>query len=246
MRRVQSIGWCLLAVVLLSSCAAAAEPVVSKSSGPAFATSAPAYDHGTALRVVKRLWPEMKRTWLLGDPTLGSAWVAKVKNARPGSPAAVSRDYAMTEPILVRWVLPDDLRSVGAGMFGLMRPTPTSSRSFIVPVAAQGRTIAEFLVEQDAQGSWDVVEMAEGPAQSAAFCSATRTLKRLLGKGTVVRPVMFLPSGLAFAVGENGGREAAVYLTFVNEGAGVSGFDKYLPKTGRLFTPVQLQELLSP
>ena len=57
---------------------------------------------------------------------------------------------------------------------------------------------------------------------------------------------MFLPSGLEFAVGDNGGQEAAVYLTFVNHGDGVGSFNKYLPKTGRLFTPPRLVDLLTP
>jgi hypothetical protein len=186
------------------------------------------------------------KEWLLGDPATAQTRVAMVKAARPGSPVPVSRDYAMTEPILARWVLPDDVHSVDAEMFGLMRSTPTSATFFFVPISSQGRPVAEVFVKKNSFGRWRVVGMGVGPGQSAALAAAAKTLKRALGEATAIRPVLFLPSGLEFAVGDNAGREAAVYLTLVNYGEGVGSFDKYLPKTGRLFTPAQLQRLLSP
>lgn len=60
-----------------------------------------------------------------------------------------------------------------------------------------------------------------------------------------MRTAIFLPSGLVFAVGRNGEREAAVYLIFVNDGPGLGGFDNYLPETGTLFTPTELGVLLT-
>jgi hypothetical protein len=75
---------------------------------------------------------------------------------------------------------------------------------------------------------------------------ATIRLKETLGKAAEVRVALLLPSGLVFAVGRNGSKEAAVYLTSTNYGAGYKGFNKVLPNTGRLFTSKQLAELLKP
>jgi len=67
-----------------------------------------------------------------------------------------------------------------------------------------------------------------------------------LGEGTYVGWILFLPSGLALAVGANDGRQAAVYLTFVDHGRGLAGLDKRLPRSARLFTTDELETLLSP
>ena len=244
MRGACSIGFVVLALALLASCSSPSHST-SNASAPPAATPPPAYDSATARRVTRHLWPDMKE-WLRGDPASADTRVAMVQAARPGSPVPVSQDYAMTEPILARWLLPDDVHSVSAGMYDHMCPTPTSATCFFVPVSSRGRPVAEMDVQENSHGRWEVVEMVEGPGQAAAYQAAAATLRQVLGEGADVRPVLFLPSGLEFAVGHNLAREAAVYLTFVNYGSGVGSFDKYLPKTGRLFTPPQLQRLLSP
>ena len=42
------------------------------------------------------------------------------------------------------------------------------------------------------------------------------------------------------------GREAAVFLSWLDYGPGIEGFHKQLPEVGQLYTPAQLKKLLTP
>lgn len=215
-------------------------------NGPTAQTQKPsvrAKNGETAARAARRLFPE---EYALTMEITERPQV--LKGATVGVPRAVNRDYHRPGPILASWIMPRDATSAETGMFRAMRPAQMSDSVFIVPMVKKGRSVCEFTIELDA-GRWSGGSGLTDPLPGGEVHDvekATDELRRSLGKGTEVRLAIFLPSGLVFAVGRNSEREAAVYLTFNNAGPGVGSFDKYLPETGRLFTPAQLAKLLTP
>jgi len=249
----------VLAVILLTLCAPVCtgcavrqpEELATRvaAQAPATASNDPsalqAPDGETAGHAVERLAPEV----VSGLLTPGSTEHPElVEGSTAATPVAMSADYFIPGRTLSAWVLPNDATSVDRGMFAAMRPASMSHTSVAVPLVKDGMIITEFELWID-DGSWSVGETLVDPlpgGQLHDYQEATSTLREALGPDVRVRPVMFLPSGLEFAVGDNGGREAAVYLTFNNAGPGIRGFDKYLPQSGKLFTPEQLKALLTP
>jgi hypothetical protein len=172
-----------------------------------------------------------------------------LKGASAGTPWPVARDYSAPGPTVAAWVLSNDASAATSGMFTAMQPTPQRNDYYIVPMVKDGRSVCEFEISRDDRGRWEAVGGLSDPLPGGTVLdaeSATRQLREELGTAAEVRFVVFLPSGLIFAVGCNGEREAAVYLTFNNAGPGITTFDKYLPRTGRLFSPDELARLLAP
>jgi hypothetical protein len=172
-----------------------------------------------------------------------------LKGTSVGEPWAVARDYGDTQATVAAWTLPDDLHTAATGMFAAMTPTPQHDDHFIVPMLKAGRSVCEFEIERNAKGRWEWESCLSDPLPGGEIYdaqSASAQLRDRLGTKAKVCVCVFLPSGLVFAVGHNGEREAAVYLTFELEGPGITGFDKYLPRTGRLYTPEELVKLLTP
>ena len=172
-----------------------------------------------------------------------------LRGAVVGAPQQVSRDYYMSWGIIASWTLPNDVNAVTSGMFNAMLQSPMRDDEYIVPMVVGGRSVSEFLMVIDSSGNWTAPSTLIDPLPTGQIYYlevATSTLKNDLGNEAVIRSVVFLPSGLIFSVGNNNGREAAVYRTFVNHGPGVGSFNKLLPEKGRLFTPDQLRSLLMP
>jgi hypothetical protein len=166
--------------------------------------------------------------------------------AKPGPPLATSRTYSPNRPTLIRWELPSDARRVGGNMFAAMRSVPANKEVLLVPVTRGGTTVGEFPLRRDADGHWATTGIASGSlpgGEIAALESATRQLKSVLGANAAVRAAVFLPSGLVFAVGDRKGTEAAVFLSLIGYGTGVSSYKGRLPNRGELFTSSQLQQL---
>jgi len=230
-RRLGIVLWFLAVTLALAAC--------GETQESSSVTSPPASSAGeTPQAAVERLWPDMQELMaeVLGDEAIAGA--------APGSPVLASGLYAMSEPLLVQWVLADDAQAVGGDLFAAMCPTPVDDSSFLVSVEGDEGTLAEFLIERDSGGRWQIAEMGKGSGQVRALAAATRTLRRALGEDAGIRSALFLPSGLAFAVGSGEAGQAAVYLTFVDHGEGVGSFDRRLPRNGQLFTPEQLETLL--
>lgn len=226
-----------LATESVTASVSATAAVSQLSSGP---IAAP--DGETPAHAAERLFPGVLRGLLTG----ATEHPKVVKGSKPGAPVPLSAEYSSPGNTLVQWTLSDDIHSVGS-VFGSMRPSEMSTTTFLVPMIKNGRSVCEFEVYVNDKGHWEEGTGLTDPLPGGSVWdleAATAKLKRTLGEGTTVRPVVFLPSGLEFAVGNNAGREAAVYLIFVNGGPGVGGFDGYLPETGRLFTPAQLKSLL--
>jgi hypothetical protein len=257
MRIVTALAAGLFVSVMATGCAAQqaktpSTPAVASTSATTYATAtstggalAVAKDGEQADQAAKRLFPEVYGGLIDG----GTEHPAVVRGAQVGHPVPLSQDYGMTRPVLAQWVLPDDLRSVSKDMFVLMRPTAMRHDAFVVPIVSGGKAVAEFDMDLDQAGHWQVRGYITDPlpgGQVHDLEAATSKLKSVLGPDARVRPVVFLPSGLEFAVGEGRGKQAAVYLTFVNHGQGVTSFDKYLPETGALYTPAELKALLTP
>jgi hypothetical protein len=206
-----------------------------------------AADGETAEQAAKRLFPRAYRQALEAAESRSEREL--LEGTTPGEPAPLSVDYSESGLTLVQWVLPDDLHAATGNMFAAMWPSAMMENDFHVPFLKDGRVVSEFGVSLDETGHWMVAEGTFGPAPSGLIYDlqrASEKLEKLLGPGTIVRPVMFVPSGLAFVVGDNQGREAAVFLSWVEYGPGVEGFHKQFPEVGQLFTPVQLEKLLTP
>jgi hypothetical protein len=222
------------------------KPTTQPNTGPADAPSGE-----TPAQASRRLFTgvyraeltEVNRPWLL-------------RGAEAGEPVPVVRDYGWGPN--VAWVLPEDRKSVRGNMFAAMWPLAMVKDRFIVPMVKNGRSVDEMIVYLEG-GSWvasavggydaivdgrDVKRLPRGDV--AALESATTRLKQLLGEATVVRAVVFVPSGNAFAVGDNAGREAAVFLGWVMLGPGIS--DHHGPalassQFGQLFSHEELASL---
>jgi hypothetical protein len=198
----------------------------------------------TPEQAAQRLFPEVYERAMKGTQHQDV-----LRGAVAGTPLQVSRDYYMSWGIIASWTLPNDVNSVTSGMFNGMLPSPMRDDEYIVPMVVGGRSVSEFLMVIDDSGTWRAPVTLIDPLPTGQIYYvevATSILKNALGNEAEVRSTIFLPSGLIFAVGNNNGREAAVYLTFVNFGPGVGSFNKYLPEKGRFFTPDQLRSLLLP
>lgn len=180
------------------------------------------------------------------DAMAGTFHPEILRVATIGPPQAVSEDYYRPVQVPAPWVLPHDAESARTGMFKAMVPGRMSDRQYIVPILKDGHSVSYFGLWLDETGRWsgsiDLTDPDAGGITSDIE-QATANLRSTLGAATEVRTVMFLPSGLVFAVGSNGTQEAAAYLTDNNYGPGIDGFNKYLPQTGQVFTSTELQEL---
>jgi hypothetical protein len=166
----------------------------------------------------------------LESPQAQGAHVATPEPAIPGY-------WAGSTPVVVPWVVENDRRALRGDLFAAMRRTQDSTSTFIVPVMSHGRLISEFVMQREASGwTWAVTIDRSGERTSD-------TLVQRLGAGTEVRRALFLPSGLVFEVGRNGTRQALRLVTFFNWGAGITGFDGYLP-WDRVLTPQDVQRIL--
>jgi hypothetical protein len=183
----------------------------------------------------------------------------RLRGAAPGAPVPVVRDYRNGPN--VAWVLPDDRHSASGNLFAAMWPVAMRKDGFIVPMVKNGRSIDEMYVYLDGgawtagspDSGWAYDDLVDGKyvqhlprGDVATLESATTRLKSLLGEATVVRTAVFVPSGNAFAVGDNGGREAAVLLGWVMLGPGIDthhGPSLASSQFGQLFTHDQLAAL---
>jgi hypothetical protein len=198
-------------------------------------------ENETAAQAAARLFPEVLETasYEVDDPGL-------LAGSKPGPPVPTSRTYSTNRPTLIRWELPSDARRVSGNMFAAMRSVPASKEVLLVPVTRGGGTIGEFPLRRDTDGYWATTGIASGSlpgGEIASLESATRRLRSVLGADAEVRATVFLPSGLTFAVGDRKGREAAVFLSLIAYGTGISSYKGRLPDRGELFTSSQLQQL---
>jgi len=234
-------GFLVLLVVALAACDTrptnpplGPRPTASPNPGPGVAG-----DGETPAHAARRLFRQTFR-----DRPSYPASLAIVGSS-PGPPVPVSQDYP--DAPLTQWVLPNDATAVKGNMFGAMWPTAMKQESFLVPMVKDGRVVGEFSVTLGDDGRWE----AGAPELGSLFYSEQRTslLEQKLGPGTEVRIVVFLPSGFAFAVGDNRGREAAVFLGEQDYGPGITHESpKHLgvgegPKLGELLSQDQLVEL---
>jgi len=229
--------------LLLAACGTPSNPPLSpKPTTPPNAGPVTAPDGETPEQAAIRLFPAARAREL----ALGAS-PQELSDARPGRPVPVARDYR-SEASVARWVLPDDERAVSGDMFAAMWPIAMARDAFVVPFARDGRVIGLYGVELHGD-SWAYARSASSSLHTSVLCTlqtATEKLTRVLGEGTEVRPVVFAPSGIAFAVGDNQGREAAVVLGYTNLGPGIDAFNgPNWPPPGRLFTPEQLKTLLA-
>jgi hypothetical protein len=235
----------LVAVSAGCSIDSAANDASSKSTEPSPSASRPsAASIETPTQAARRIFPDVYQ-FLVTDTERPRV----LKGTSVGEPWAVARDYFDTEATVASWTLPDDLHTVATGMFAAMTLTPLRDDHFIVPMVKDGHSVCEFDIERNAKGRWEWVSCLSDPLPGGVIYdaqAASAQLRNELGTNAEIRFCVFLPSGLVFAVGSNGEREAAVYLTFNREGSGITGFDKRLPRTGNLYTPDELAELLTP
>jgi hypothetical protein len=251
-RRVWTLG--VLALLLgsalgVSACKPSARPAASIPSAATSQTTTPAVDpdlpppNETAEHASRRLYPDLYDTaiTLASDPSA-------LRGAQPGNPVRVSRDYGQDRPVLATWVLPDDAHSISNDMFAKMRRSEMSMSAVVVPVVKNRRSISEFAMRKNTAGEWEVVGDLSEPFPSGTIHdleAASATLRKELGPNARVRPVVFLPSGLLFAVGDGTAGEAAVLLGAVGRGSGISGFVLPTPGVGQLLSVSQLRELLN-
>lgn len=245
----------LVAVLGASACKPAARPTASTApaapAAPAAANQAvtPAADlrtpltKETAAEAAQRLFPGVCETALaLADNP------EALRGARPGRPVAVSRDYAAGRPTIADWVLPNDARAVSGEMFAKMRPSAVTTSTALVPVLKNRSTISEFLMSRDESGDWQSAGDLVLPPPGGAihdFEIASAKLRKTLGTNARIRPVVLLPSGLVFAVGHSSKGEAAVLLTMVGRGPGITGFALPAPEVGQLLSVSELRALLN-
>lgn len=168
-------------------------------------------------------------------------------DAVAGKPMPVIDGY-FPGVVPVAWVVRNDVRVPANGIFASMQPATTSETHYAVPILQGGEPVSEFDIKLDS-GEWiEGARLAE-TEPAGYFYEVLRiegALRAELGPETETRVALFLPSGLVFVVGNNGSTELAAYLTFENSGAGIAGYDKYLPQTGDLYGPEDLRGLLDP
>jgi hypothetical protein len=252
--RTRLVGALAVVLLMLSPCACsrkAPTPTASATSQLSSATAEPTGSPGpstapkneTAAQAAARLFPEVldMAAYDVDDPGL-------LTGAKPGPPVSSSRTYSADRPTLLRWELPDETRAVTGNMFAVMRRVPVNNEVLLVPVTKSGRAIGEFPLRKDTAGYWTTTGIAAGSlpgGEVAALETATRKLQGALGNGTVVRATVFLPSGLAFAVGDHEGREAAVFLRLIGYSPGVGSYRGHIPDSGELLTASQLRQLFA-
>jgi hypothetical protein len=160
---------------------------------------------------------------------------------------SVAQDYQYPAGI-AHWVLPDDATAVSGNMFAAMWPLAMAKDVFLVPFMKKGEVVGQFRVVLQDTGSWAYLDDGTESFRAGQLFelqAATDELRRRLGPQATVRPVVFVPSGLVFAVGDNEGREAAVLLGHSWEGPGIGDFDQAkVPPVGTLLTPAELRSLL--
>lgn len=228
-----SLAFALLFILLgLTGCRS--EEPVQPSSGE------------TASEAGKRLF-EAARTKAMA----GTEHPDILAEATTGPAQPLLADYGWPDQTLAAWIMSDDAESAVSGMFQAMRPAKLSTRAYRVPVVFHGRSVKDFELFLTDDGQWvaDNLDLTDPDAggRIPEVEEGVAKLRGSLGAATEVRTALFLPSGLVFAVGKNAEREAAVYLAFADHGGpGVVGFNKDLPLTGTLYTPMQVARLLDP
>jgi hypothetical protein len=214
------------------------KPTAPPNAGPQIAPNGESPEQAAA-----RLFPAARAQEL----ALGASPQA-LKGAKSGRPVPVARDYNWDGRV-ARWVLPEDQQAVSGNMFAAMWPLAMSKDAFFAPFVKHGKVIGQYYVELHGD-SW-----AYEPALSSslhmyqlyALQVADDKLRRELGPQTTVRPVAFVPSGLVFAVGDNGVREAAALLGRTWMGPGIGDVTQTkVPPAGIILTPAELKELLAP
>ena len=236
---------CLLLVLLVTACGPPGNPPLgSKPTVPPNAGPVTASNGETPEEAAVRLFPAAYAREL----ALGAS-PQELTGSEPGRPTPMSADYVYDANI-VRWLLPDDAKAVSGNMFAAMWPSAMAKDAFFVPFIKRGRVIGQYCVALQKGDVWLYVDSLTSSlrrGQLYELQTSTDKLKALLGEDTVVRPAVFLPSGLAFAVGDNQGREAAVMIGYSDRGPGVDGYanGREVPAMGRLFTLDQLKTLLA-
>jgi hypothetical protein len=231
----------LTALFSLVACGYHNPPLGPKPTKPPAAGPRPAPDGETPEQAAIRLFPQARAHEL----ELGTL-PRELRGARPGEPVPVARDYREGESI-AQWVLPGGSQAVSDDMFAAMWPIAKTDDFFYVPFVKDGRSIGQFSVFLRGD-SWTYGPPTSSSLHAGPVCdlqTAIDKLRRQLGPQTAVRPVIFAPSGLTFAVGDNQGREAAVLLGHSWMGPGIGNFDQTkVPPVGTLLAPEQLKQLL--
>jgi len=205
-------------------------------------TSATSVDGETVAKAALRLFAEEAKQKIADGQDLNL-----FQGTTPGPPQPLAEDFIDGQDLVpASWIVPDDVRSATSGMFAVMRPARMSDSHFLVSIDKDGRSVAEFGLTLDDSGRWMWDGVLLEPGRLRRIEDATAVLEATLGPGTEVRIAIFLPSGAICAVGNNGGRETAVWLSSAEYGPGVAGFHKVLPTRGTLYSPSELAALLTP
>jgi hypothetical protein len=229
----------LVALVSLCACGKSHNPSLGpKPTAPPNAGPVSASNGETPEQAAVRLYPAAR-----ADLLSRGASSQQLTDSEPGQPVPVSADYRYSAA-LAQWVLPDDAKAVSGDMFGAMWPSAMAKDIFVVPIVRQDRSVGQFIVNLQ-KGAWIYWGATLSEGDVITLQAATDKLVQLLGEGTEVRPVIFVPSGIAFAVGDNQGREAAVVIGSTPLGPGIDAYSGVMPTVGRLFTPEQLKSLLA-
>jgi hypothetical protein len=237
-------GLTLLAMLLclsLSGCGIHNPPLGPKPTAPPNAGPQTAPDGETPAQAAVRLFPVARAQ----EVALMGASPQRLKDARPGLPVPIARDYQDTG-FIARWVLPHDQKAVLGNMFAAMWPIAMVKSGFLVPIFKHGTVVDNYSVGLRGDAWVSGVGIPQRTAELRTLRAGTAKLKRLLGPQTTVRPVVFVPSGLIFAVGDNQGREAAAFLGNTWMGPGIGFFDgTKMPQVGDVKVPAQLRALLA-
>lgn len=243
---------CLVAMPLLSGCFPTGGPCTNPSLGPRpTATPNPgpglAADGETPQQAAVRLFAVAQKTalrWGVSNRRQRLLFEA----SKPGEPVPICVEYGST---LAQWVLPNEVETVTGDMFAAMWPLAMEKDCFWVPMIVDGEIINEYGIHLDKQGRWvTTTDGWIGPTPGGltrALQLASETLTGVLGPGTEVRPVVFVPSGNVFAVGDHDGRQAAMLIDWVRSGPGIRDI-RYLhgsPDVGVVYTPAKLKRLFA-
>jgi len=234
---------CVIVLLFVAGCADSQSSSSAESSPQAAVNRGPglAANGETAEHAARRLFPQARRLALRYAETPSAHRL--IEDSQQGAVVPLSEVYDTPYRDLVSWTLPNDSQAVSGDMFRAMRPSAMRKDMFLVPMLSGGRVVCVYWVGLDDSGLW-ATELWNG-RYVRDLREATEKLREVLGPGTKVRPAMFLPHGLAFAVGDNDGREAAVCLGGVAQGEGIEGFGGELPDIGRLLTRAELKRLLN-
>jgi hypothetical protein len=167
------------------------------------------------------------------------------EHAAAGPPQAALVGYSS---VPAQWIIEDDWRVPDGRLFESMRRGTATTDFYIVPILQDGRAVSEFDMQLDG-GRWDLGACLAEKAPAGFFHDiedAQTKLHAELGAGTRTRVALLLPSGLFFVVGDNGTREAAVYLIYSHAMPNWGGCRGQLPETGTLFGADELRRILTP